>query len=200
MRNQKGMTLVEVMIAAGISSILIMGIVTLLASTTQRFAEIKMVSTRDDIHAEVRRILADDQAIFVTRDHPNNTIFKDCFHDFTTGMGNCFAQQEYPFWLYDANGNQISGPANAPVFYDKDGNRCASQSTQCRIRVTTSMRPQGLIDWSTRQLRDLPPWGGLQQELIEIKYSITVLNAAGDSEFRPISGSHVLDTMDWDPL
>lgn len=190
----------ELLVASAITSILVLGMITVLDTSSRRLESIKLATVRDDLHSEIRRILADERSIIFSKGQANNSRFANCFKTFDQNVQDCTAQEEHPFHLYDRFGTRIAGPETDPVYYDTAGARCTSSSLKCKIKVTTTVRPQGVPDWYTMNLYEIPPWGGIQHDILEIKYNISVEGGGTDQSFRPITGSLVLDTYDWPAL
>lgn len=198
LKEQKGMTLIQLLVATGIASFLILAMGSLLLAMTRHQESLKLAAVRDDLHSHIREVLFDEESIEYTRTQEINLLFAQCFNA-KHFVGDCTGQSIHPLWLYSAQGNLVAGPPSDPVYYDANGGRCASASPRCFIQVTTTIRPQALPNFGDHFLEEIPIWEK-SFDFIEIKYSISFVNNNGKNNLRAITGSHTLDLMDWYPV
>lgn len=179
------------------TAILILAMASLLNFMFQRTKTFRLIGARDQLHSELHEYLIDDRAIQKTRDL--NLMFQDCFGRGGPGTTLCPAQQDLDLVFYNRQGQMVAGTSLAPAYFDVDGFTCPvpGPSPQCPIKVYMQLRAQGIPYWENGVLQ-VNPVGSQQHEFIEIKYAVEVDDISGQPEIRQVTGSVILDTMDYE--
>lgn len=135
LRNQLGITLIEVLISLGVTSFLTVIIMPFIYRQMEEFESEKMSMARISLQLQVERYLSNPNikgfAVY-TLDADAN--LKNC----VMGTGTCQQVANQGFSLYDSAQSVISGPSAAnPARYDKTGAPCAG-GPRCVFEIFTS--------------------------------------------------------------
>lgn len=153
--NKRGMTLVEVLVAAGLIMLIFVAAAEMIgyfSKTTQTF---RRSVVRDSIQQRVARFsnlpqqLKNSIAVGpytipgLSSSYPDNATLRNCIDPI--GANDCTDGAWYGFTLVEGSGTSplpVAGPSAAnPVRYTSEGGRCDTAGPTCPIRVYTSFRP-----------------------------------------------------------
>lgn len=159
LRSERGMSLVEVLIASAVGTVIMLGMATTMGWLNQSILGIKTSSSRDQLTAAIARYSGNAQALTQSISYngtpggfPTNglTMFDLCLN--TSGLPDCVALDgagvalSYGFTLTDLQGNPVAGPAAGTAgVYDASGKLCGNAatttpSTRCPIIATTTFK------------------------------------------------------------
>lgn len=150
LRNLRGFTLVELLIAAGILAILAIVSSQFFVNLQLNQQQTRAQVSREQIRNELERIAGTVSAIKLSRDKRDasgsliNPQFSNCFN-IVGGNPTCLSASKQPFTLFTSQGEQISGPEGGnPFRLTIDGVPCgvgSEASTQCPFEVSTNFTP-----------------------------------------------------------
>lgn len=159
--DSKGFGLVEVLIAAGVGSVVMMGMSSMMTSMNLSVRGTRTMASRDELKTRIAREAGNPQALKKSVTFTDTTTYPG----FAVGPGSdldkcsngsppngCVAvvsgvNQSYGFTLTDAFGVPIAGPDTAhAAVYDINGAFCGNNSVKpananCPILVTASFKP-----------------------------------------------------------
>jgi prepilin-type N-terminal cleavage/methylation domain-containing protein len=189
-----GFSLTEMIIATAVLSITGLAVFTLISIVNTRSTYLLALETRDSLQTEIMRTLEDEKAIQQTR--AKDSIFNGCFK-YARPAAGCPGQTDLGISLYNASGDKVAGPPNAPALYTLAGIPCRpnTPNANCLVQVTATVRAQGVPQWNNNQLRQYGDWS--LHELVEVRYVVKIAdNKLIPSNQRSVSGSYVYDTQD----
>jgi prepilin-type N-terminal cleavage/methylation domain-containing protein len=200
--GNEGMTLTELMVAMGVSSIVGLTAAAAMIELARTQASLDVIITRDSILQELRVGASSKKILERSKDRPQNIRLKECL-DPADGV-NCQGFQEFPVKLYDAPSTAtgalpISGNESEPQRYTVRGVRCSPElalnADRCPIQVSTFFRAQCKVD---PNVSFLPPnTCAAIPDFIEVFYKIEQVPGAklGEAELgllQKIEGSIVV--------
>lgn len=137
-QNQKAFTLVEVMVAVGLSSIAILILLQLSSLQTNFSQQSKLQIVKTQIQLKIERELGVPATIEKTIDKAVNVDFKNCYPKASSTTACDTAKRDVA--IFDSNGIQISGTEAFPVYYNQYGEICTTPSSECVFQVFTKFR------------------------------------------------------------
>lgn len=152
LKNQKGTSLIELMVVSGIMMIVMAGITQMVVGMNQQSSFVQKTLTRSNIEQMLMRIIQDPVALRVTANsgqvgnvnyNARNVPLFRCSD--TGGVNDCTntinpVGAPVEIVLLDIMGDPVSGTTNNPLRYDIHGNRCQNADAKCVFEVTTRFR------------------------------------------------------------
>lgn len=138
--SRRGFGLTELIVAMGLLGILIAGFSAFMTSQHTAIKANRTVANRDGLLMSLQRLAGDATALTLSANDTRNPALKKCVQGCTpTGPTCCSISSASPaeFTLLDQSSNPVAGttaPAYA-VYYDIDGARCTTPSSQCALRA-----------------------------------------------------------------
>ena len=146
LRSQRGFTLIEILIAIGISMVAAILFLSgmLLLSNSSFFVQETLL--RSDLSWVLKSAIMNHNALQKTANH--NPLIQAVISNDFTATGAINTNQFYDLSLYDSSDLQIAGTSLAPVLYTIDGAFCAPGLAygqgNCVVSAISSFMVQGL--------------------------------------------------------
>jgi prepilin-type N-terminal cleavage/methylation domain-containing protein len=128
--NNKGMTLVELMITIVIVSIGSYVFATQMSRINEQMEMIKRRSALEELKNNVRLLALNRTAVNYSAALPENAVIKDCI----LGTGKCVHDTTIDFTLALPNTKALASPKS---FYNYNGAPCSAWSETCPIRISS---------------------------------------------------------------
>lgn len=139
LKNRFGFSLVEILVALGVMSILMLGIITLVENTNKSGMATRMALTRDRLTNLVTLYISRTGALKNSIINAGNANFDRCVNTSIAGTLDCTAGPVNDLFLLEPVGATVfAGPPANPSRYDANGGPCPALSVNCPLEVITS--------------------------------------------------------------
>lgn len=141
-RTEVGFTLIEVLIAASLTVVVMMGVASMYSAQQRNVVNNQTVMTRNFLQIQLDRYLADEHALARTLAYTGtggagNVALANCY---SPSGAVCQQTSSQGFVLLDATGAIISGTSSSPARYDYTGKSCTTPNAACLFEVFTEFK------------------------------------------------------------
>jgi prepilin-type N-terminal cleavage/methylation domain-containing protein len=189
--SQKGFTLLELLVAAGTLSFLMLAMFFIVNSILVNFNKNKTIGIEDQIVLSIRQNLNNNQVLKVSMNDTSNPNLLSCI---CGGAADCDGSQEYDLRLFEGS---VDAPSPVSFGYSAEGSACDPSNPSCVIHAKFSFIPQ--CTPSLPSADPTPPLvcSGKPAEFVGLYYTISLDSTAqtANKDLNPIRGV-VFKTID----
>jgi prepilin-type N-terminal cleavage/methylation domain-containing protein len=193
LRGCDGFSLMEMMVAIGLSAILLMGVTSMNSFTHNSMSNMHAVLYRDEIVKMVQQLSSSPMALKNSLNYSGNTALAGCVNGVA---GQCTPGTEYPFTLFDTANSPVTGTAPNPIsdvsqpgvpfFYSVlDGSLCRT-STGTPITAATNVCGFEVVTSFIPTCADSGLCQDSKKIALSIQYRVMVTAASG---LNPLKGN-----------
>jgi prepilin-type N-terminal cleavage/methylation domain-containing protein len=140
LKNIRGFSLIEVMIAVGVTSVVSLTVAQLISNTSNNVRNLRTVIARDIVFNQLQRLAGNIQALQLASNYTgsaDNGAFASCTGGTATGVAaiTCVNNGRNFFSLVDLTGARVAGTSANPVYYTVEGVVCTTPSSYCALEA-----------------------------------------------------------------